>query len=78
MSEEETPEGLDDFVKKIFGDGKAADEFAQSVEANQMVEAWQGIYEVYLGLRSGGFTSSQANGVMGSYLYNLISSMEGN
>lgn len=77
MSDEEIPEGLEDFVSKIFGGKENADEFAQSME-DPMVEAWKGIYEVYLGLRSGGFTISQANGVMGSYLYNLISSMEGN
>lgn len=79
MSEENElpPENLDEFVKKIFGDGNAADEFAQSMEANQMIEAWQGIYELYQNLRSGGFTTSQANGVMGAYLFQLISAIEG-
>lgn len=77
MSEEnELPEGLDDFVSKIFGGQENAKEFAQSLE-DPMVEAWKGFYEVYLGLRSGGFSVAQANAVMGSYLYHLISGIEG-
>jgi hypothetical protein len=77
MSDEnEVPEGLDDFVKKVFGDAEKAEEFAQSMEANQMIEAWKGIYEVYQGLRSGGFSASQAGGVIGTYLYHLISGLD--
>jgi hypothetical protein len=78
MSESnDKPEGLDDFIKQVFGGTEEAQEFASSMEANQMVEAWKGIYEVYTGLRSGGFTFSQANGVMGAYLFHLISGIEG-
>lgn len=72
MSDEPTPEGLENFFQQIFGTEDAAEEFAQSLEANQMIEAWKGIHEVYMGLRSGGFTFTQANGVMGAYLYHLI------
>lgn len=77
MSDEQKPEGLDEFIKQVFGGKDEAAEFAESMEANQMVEAWKGIYEVYNGLRSGGFTFSQANGVMGAYLFHLISGIEG-
>jgi hypothetical protein len=76
-NEDQMPEGLEEFVQKIFGDKENAEQFTESMEANQMVEAWQGIYEVYSGLKSGGFTTSQANGVMGAYLFHLISALEG-
>lgn len=81
MSESEQPEGLpegfNDFIDKVFGGSEAAEEFTQSLEANQMEEAWKGIYEVYLGMRSGGFSAAQAHAIMGSYLYHLIAGIEG-
>jgi hypothetical protein len=78
MSEEnDLPEDLDNFVQKIFGNKDLAEEFTKSVEANEMVEAWKGLYEIYQGLRSGGFTVSQANGVMGAYIFHLIAAIEG-
>lgn len=76
MSEEEIPEGLEDFVKKVFGSVENAEQFDASLEATQMQEAWKGIYEVYLGMKSGGFTTAQANAIMGSYLYHLIAGLE--
>lgn len=77
MSEEENkPEGLDEFIANVFGNTEKAEEFAKSLE-DPMVEAWKGIHEVYTGLRSGGFTTAQANGVLGAYLYYLIASIEG-
>ncbi len=78
MSEDDetTPEGLDDFFKKVFGGEKNAEEFAADIE-DPMVEAWKGIYEIYRGMLAGGFTQGQANGVMGAYIYNLISGIEG-
>lgn len=77
--DDKQPEGLDfgDFLDRVFGGEEKAKEFAESMEANQMVEAWKGMYEVYQGLRSGGFTTSQANGVFGAYLFHLISALEG-
>lgn len=77
--DDKQPEGLGfgDFIDKVFGSPEEAEKFAESMEANQMVEAWKGIKEVYDGLRSGGFTFAQANGVMGAYLYHLISGLEG-
>lgn len=72
MSDEnEEPKDLGDFIKNIFGSESAAEEFAQSLE-DPMLEAWKGIYEIYLGLRSGGFTPTQADGVMGAYIYRLV------
>lgn len=79
MSEEnEQPEGLGDFIDKVFGNNEAAEAFAQSMESTQMEEAWKGVYEVYLGMRSGGFSGAQAHAIMGSYLYHLIAGIEGN
>jgi hypothetical protein len=77
MSDNEQPEGLEDFVKKVFGSLENAEEFTESFESAQMVEAWKGIYEVYLGMKSGGFSAAQANAILGSYLYHLISGIEG-
>jgi len=74
--EEEVPKELGEFIQNVFGSPEKAEEFAKSLE-DPMVEAWQGVYEVYLGLRSGGFSTPQANGVMGAYLYQLISGIEG-
>jgi hypothetical protein len=74
--ENEVPKDLGDFIKNVFGSPEKAEEFAQSLE-DPMVEAWKGFYEVYVGLRSGGFTPSQANHIMGVYLYQVISGMEG-
>lgn len=76
MSEDEKPEGLDDFISKVFGSMENAEEFSESMEATQMQEAWKGIYEIYLGMRSGGFTAAQAHAIMGSYLYHLIAALE--
>lgn len=77
MSENEQPEGLGDFIDAVFGSPEKAEEFTRSFEDSQMREAWKGIYEVYLGLKSGGFSSAQANAIMGSYLYHLIAGIEG-
>lgn len=76
MSENEEPEGLGDFIDKVFGSAEDAEKFSQSMEATQMEEAWKGIYEVYLGMKSGGFTAAQANAILGSYLYHLIAGIE--
>lgn len=77
MSENEMPEGLGDFIDKVFGGPDKAEEFSKSLDDSAMREAWKGIYEVYLGMRSGGFSAPQANAIMGSYLYHLISGIEG-
>lgn len=77
MSEDEKPEGLDEFIKNVFGSQESAEEFSEGLEAVQMQEAWKGIYEVYLGMKSGGFSTAQANAILGSYLYHLISGIEG-
>ena len=76
MSEEEVPKELGDFIENVFGSKEKAEEFAKSLE-DPMVEAWKGIYEVYTGLRKGGFSAVQANGVVGAYLYYLIAGIEG-
>lgn len=70
-NENEVPKDLGDFIKNVFGSESAAEEFAQSLE-DPMLEAWKGIHEIYTGLRMGGFTSTQADGVMGAYLYRLV------
>lgn len=75
MSEENEVPDLGDFLSNVFGSPEKAEEFAKSME-DPMLEAWQGFFEVYQGLRSGGFTVSQATSIMGVYLYQLIASME--
>lgn len=77
--DEKQPEGLDfgEFMDKVFGGEEKAQEFAASMESVQMAEAWKGIKEVYDGLRTGGFSFSQANGVIGAYLFHLIAGIEG-
>lgn len=76
MSEEDdkTPEGLDDFFKKVFGGEKNAEEFASQLE-DPMEEAWKGVYEIYQGLRSGGFSNHAATDVIAGYMYRLITGM---
>ena len=75
-NENEVPKELGDFINQVFGSPEKAEEFAAALE-DPMVEAWKGIHEIYRGLLSGGFTTTQANGVMGSYIYNLIAGIEG-
>ena len=72
--ENEVPKDLGDFIKNVFGSEAAAEEFSQSLE-DPMLEAWKGIYEIYTGLRMGGFTATQADGDMGAYLYRLVTGL---
>jgi hypothetical protein len=73
-NENEVPKDLGDFIKNVFGSESAAEEFARSLE-DPMIEAWKGLYEIYTGLRLGGFTPTQADGVMGAYLYRLVTGL---
>lgn len=73
-NEDKTPEGLDDFIKNIFGNKEKAEEFAAELE-DPMVEAWQGIHEIYAGLRSGGFSTYAACDVIAGYMYRMITGM---
>jgi hypothetical protein len=72
----ENPENLTDFLNNVFGGAKEAQEFAEAVEKNQRKEAWKGMYELFTGMRQGCFTFSQACGVMGAYMFYLLSSVE--
>lgn len=74
MHEDEKPDekpdsGLKDFLSKILGGEAEADQFFSDLEPDPMQEAWVGFHELYRGLRSGGFSQTEATQIMAAYLY---------
>ncbi len=70
-NEDKTPEGLDDFLGKIFGNSNNAEEFAASLE-DPATELWASMYTMYRGMLAGGFPAHIANDIMAGYIFRVV------
>lgn len=76
--DENESDDVQSLVNNILGDESAAHEFFSALEIDPMKEAWTGFHSMYVGLLAGGFTPLAAQGVMGVYLYTMLSGGETN
>lgn len=73
-NEDQTPEGLEDFFKKVFGGDEAAEEFTNSLE-DPAIELWASMYTMYKGMRAAGWPAHIANDVMSGYIFRIVTSI---
>lgn len=73
---EETPESMQDFLNNLLGGEKGTEEFFSQLEVDPLAEAFTGFHELFLALRSGGFSTFEALHILGVYLATLIPGTE--